>query len=236
LLNLTETVMTERFISARSGMKPLSILIADDHAVVRRGLRALLETQPGWWVCAEARDGNEAVGEAQRLKPELAILDIGMPELSGLQATARIRKAVPDTRVLILTMHNDGDLVEATVKAGAHGYLLKSDAEQDLIAAVDALMQNRTFFPPTVSAILPNALRSDPRGAPPVSPSDSLTNREQEITQLLAEGRSNKEVATKLCISTRTVENHRASIMKKLRCRSMADLVRYAIRSKIVEL
>jgi DNA-binding NarL/FixJ family response regulator len=219
-------------------MKPLSILIADDHALVRRGLRALLETQPGWWVCAEARDGNEAVGEAQRLRPELAILDIGMPELNGVQATARIRKAVPDTRVLILTMHNDGDLVEATVKAGAHGYLLKSDAEQDLIAAVDAVMQNRTFFAQTASAVAPHALRSEQkqRGATPARQSDPLTDREQEIMQLLAEGRSNKEVATKLGISARTVENHRANIMKKLRCRSMADLVRYAIRRKIVEL
>lgn len=216
-------------------MKPLSILIADDHAVVRRGLRALLETQPGWRVCAEARNGNEAVGEAQRLKPELAILDIGMPELNGLQATARIRKAVPHTRVLILTMHSDEDLVEATVKAGAHGYLLKSDAEQDLIAAVDALMHNRTFFTPTASEVVLHGL-SEPRGATSESRGDLLTDREQEILQLLAEGRSNKEAATKLGISTRTVENHRASIKKKLRCRSMADLVRCAIRKRIVEL
>jgi|ERR1019366_5245367 DNA-binding NarL/FixJ family response regulator len=217
-------------------MKPLSILIADDHALVRRGLRALLETQPGWRVCAEARNGNEAVGEAQRLKPELAILDIGMPELNGLQATARIRKAVPHTRVLILTMHNDEDLVEATVKAGAHGYLLKSDAEQDLIAAVDALMHNRTFFTPTASEVVLHGLRSEPRGATSESRGDLLTDREQEILQLLAEGRSNKEAATKLGIITRTVENHRASIKKKLRCRSMADLVRCAIRKRIVEL
>jgi len=217
-------------------MKPLSILIADDHAVVRRGLRALLETQPGWRVCAEARNGNEAVGEAQRLKPELAILDIGMPELNGLQATVLIRKAVPYTRVLILTMHNDEDLIEATVKAGAHGYLLKSDAEQDLIAAVDALMQNRTFFTQTASEVVLHSLRSGQAGASSRSRSDRLTNREQEITRLLAEGRSNKESAAKLGISTRTVENHRASIMKKLRCRSMADLVRFAIRKRIVEL
>jgi len=217
-------------------MKPLSILIADDHAVMRRGLRALLETQPGWTVCAEACNGNEAVAEAQRLRPELAILDIGMPELNGLQATARIRKAVPQTRVLILTMHNDEDLVEATVKAGAHGYLLKSDAEQDLIAAVDALMQNRTFFTQTASEIVLHGFRSEARGAASESRGDLLSNREREILQLLAEGRSNKEAATKLGISTRTVENHRASIKKKLRCRSMADLVRCAIRKRIVEL
>jgi DNA-binding NarL/FixJ family response regulator len=220
-------------------MKPLSILIADDHAVVRRGLRALLETQPGWMVCAEAGNGNEAVAEAQRLRPDIAILDIGMPELNGLQATARIRKAVPHTRVLILTMHNDVDLVEATVKAGAQGYLLKSDAEVDLIAAVDALRQNRTFFTPTASEVVLQGFRGEQRGAGGAtsgSREDVLTNREQEIMQLLAEGRSNKETATKLGISTRTVENHRASIKKKLRCRSMADLIRGAIRKKIVEL
>jgi DNA-binding NarL/FixJ family response regulator len=217
-------------------MKPFSILIADDHAVVLRGLRALLETQSEWRVCAEARDGNEAVREAQRLTPDLAILDIGMPELNGLQATARIRKAVPHTRVLILTMHNDEDLVEAAVKAGAHGYLLKSDAEQDLIAAVDALMQNKTFFTQTASEVVLHGFRSERGAAPSGSRSNRLTSREQEIMQLLAEGRSNKESATKLGISTRTVENHRASIMKKLRCRSMADLVRCAIRKRIVEL
>ena len=214
-------------------MKPLSILIADDHPVMRRGLRTLLESRPGWRVCAEACNGNQAVAEAQRLKPGIAILDIGMPELNGLLAAERIRKAVPSTRVLILTMHNDEDLVQATVKAGAHGYLLKSDAEQDLIAAVDALLQNKTFFTRAASEVLHHRLQNQARGTG--SGSNLLTNREQEVMQLLAEGSSNKEVATKLDLSTRTVESHRASIMKKLRCRSMADLVRFAIRKKILQ-
>jgi DNA-binding NarL/FixJ family response regulator len=214
-------------------MKTLSILVVDDHAVVRRGLRALLESQPGWSVCGEAANGNDAVAEAQRLHPDLVILDIGMPESNGLHATARIRKAFPDTRVLILSMHNDADLVEATAEAGAHGYLLKSDAEQDLIAAVEALMQNKTFF---TQAVLPHGPPSEEEAGAAGNGGDSLTPREQEIMQLLAEGRSNKEAATNLGISPRTVENHRASIMKKLRCRSMADLVRCAIRKKIVEL
>jgi DNA-binding NarL/FixJ family response regulator len=156
-----------------------------------------------------------------------------MPELNGLLAAERIRKAVPSTRVLILTMHNDEDLVQATVKAGAHGYLLKSDAEQDLIAAVDALLQNKTFFTRAASEVLHHRLQNQARGTG--SGSNLLTNREQEVMQLLAEGSSNKEVATKLDLSTRTVESHRASIMKKLRCRSMADLVRFAIRKKILQ-
>jgi len=215
-------------------MKPLLILIADDHPVMRRGLRALLDSRPGWRVCAEASNGNQAVAEAQRLRPRVAILDIGMPELNGLLATERIRKAVPSTRVLILTMHNDEDLIAATVKAGAHGYLLKSDAEQDLIAAVDALLQDKTFFTRTASEGLLHRLQDKARETASGSSGDLLTNREQEVMQLLAEGWSNKEVATKLGLSTRTVESHRASIMKKLGCRSLADLVRCAIRKRIL--
>jgi DNA-binding NarL/FixJ family response regulator len=217
-------------------MRPLSILIADDHAVVRRGMRALLESQPNWQVCGEAQNGREALEEAKRLKPDLAVLDITMPELNGLEAIARIRKEVPQTRVLVLTMHDDKELIQATVKAGAHGYLLKSDSERDLIIAVDRLAHHKAFFAQAAA----KTERSDLPGAGRSTTSQRhfglLTDREREVLQLLAEGKSNKEVAGRLGISTRTAESHRASIMRKLACRSIADLVHYAIRKRMVQL
>ena len=217
-------------------MKSLSILIADDHALIRRGMRTLLESQPNWQVCGEAQNGREALEEARRLKPDLAVLDITMPELNGLEAIARIRKEVPETRVLVLTMHDDKELIQAAVKAGAHGYLLKSDSERDLIVAVDRLAHHKGFFPQSAS----DTVRNDFRGAHRATSSQRLrgllTNREREVLQLLAEGRSNKEVAGRLGISTRTAETHRAGIMRKLACRSIADLVRYAIRKRMVQL
>jgi DNA-binding NarL/FixJ family response regulator len=217
-------------------MKSLSILIADDHALIRRGMRTLLESQPNWQVCGEAQNGREALEEARRLKPDLAVLDITMPELNGLEAIARLRKEVPETRVLVLTMHDDKELIQAAVKAGAHGYLLKSDSERDLIVAVDRLAHHKGFFPQSAS----DTVRNDFRGAHRATSSQRLrgllTNREREVLQLLAEGRSNKEVAGRLGISTRTAETHRAGIMRKLACRSIADLVRYAIRKRMVQL
>jgi DNA-binding NarL/FixJ family response regulator len=217
-------------------MKSLSILIADDHALIRRGMRTLLESQPNWQVCGEAQNGREALEEARRLKPDLAVLDITMPELNGLEAIARLRKEVPETRVLVLTMHDDKELIQAAVKAGAHGYLLKSDSERDLIVAVDRLAHHKGFFPQSAS----DTVRNDFRGAHRATSSQRLrgllTNREREVLQLLAEGRSNKEVAGRLGISTRTAETHRAGIMRKLACCSIADLVRYAIRKRMVQL
>jgi DNA-binding NarL/FixJ family response regulator len=216
-------------------MKPLSILIADDHAVVRRGMRALLETQPNWQVCGEAQNGREALEEARRLKPDLAVLDITMPELNGLEAIARIREEVPQTRVLVLTMHDDKELIQATVKAGAHGYLLKSDSERDLITAVDALAHDKAFFTQAASETVRNDFRGAHSGTASHRRGGLLTKRERQVLQLLAEGRSNKEVAGRLGISTRTAENHRANIMRKLACRSIADLIRYAIRKRMVQ-
>ncbi len=215
-------------------MRPLSILIADDHAVVRRGLRALLETQPEWRVCGEADNGREAVQKAQQLQPDLVILDISMPELNGLDATIQILEAVPQARILILTMHSNEELIEATVKAGAKGYLLKSDAERDLIAAVNALRQQKTFFTQAATDIFLDSFRGERRAGTRAN-GTRLTPREREIVQLLAEGRSNKGVAAALGISPRTVENHRAKIMDKLHLHSFGDLVRYAIRNRIVE-
>lgn len=216
-------------------MKLLSILIADDHAVVRRGLRSLLETQAGWTVCGEARNGREAVQKAERLKPDLAILDISMPELNGLEATVQVLKAVPNVHVLILTMHSSEELREAAVKAGAQGYVLKSEAERDLLAAVYALAQGNTFFGEAPSEFLRDDFRGKPGWVASETGGHRLTHREREILQLLGEGGTNKGVAAKLCISPRTVENHRASIMQKLRLHTLSELVRYAIRNRIVE-
>lgn len=214
--------------------KAVSILIADDHVVVRRGLRALLETQPGWRVCAEADNGLEAVRKAEQLRPDLVILDISMPDLNGISATARIRKAIPNSRILVLSMHCTEELVDATVKAGAQGYMLKSDAERDLVAAVDALAHHKTFFTHAATQILLDGFRN-PQRRMRGELDGRLTHRERQIVQSLAEGRSNKEVAARLSISVRTVENHRAKIMEKLHLRSFSNLVRYAIRNKIVE-
>jgi len=215
-------------------MQPASILIADDHALVRRGLRTLLETQPGWKVVSEVTNGHDAVEKAAELQPQVAILDVGMPRLNGMDAAALIFKASPKTRILMLTMHSAEDLIRQTLKAGASGFVLKSDAERDLIAAVDALLHNKTFFTSAASdVILANLRGTAPK--PSRSSGGSLSVREREIVQLLAEGKSNKEVAAVLNISTRTVENHRAKTMEKLKLRSFGELVRYAIRNRIVE-
>lgn len=215
-------------------MKTWSILVADDHVVVRRGLRAMLESQPKWKVVAEAGTGIEAVEKAVRLHPDLTIMDLSMPELNGLDATVAILRATPQARVLILTMHNTEEFIQNTLKSGARGYVLKSDAERDLVTAVEAILDNRTFFTPAVSETVLDCLRQKDRPVA-VGGTQGLTSRERQILQLLAEGRSNKEVAAALGISVRTVENHRAKIMRKLQLRTLSDLVRHAIRNKIVE-
>jgi DNA-binding NarL/FixJ family response regulator len=213
-------------------MKAISILIADDHVVIRKGLRTLLEERRGWKVVAEAANGREAVEKASRLKPDLVVMDLSMPELNGLDATPLILKAVPHTRILILTMHNTEELVEKTLQAGARGYVLKSDAESDLVTALEAVLDNRTFFTPASSEFGSDYWGRARSGTPAIP---SLSPRERQIIQLLAEGKSNKEVAGRLGISVRTAENHRARIMRKLQLRSLSDLVRHAIRNKIVE-
>lgn len=212
-------------------MKVRTILIADDHGVVRRGMRALLETDGRWRVVAEAADGREAVAKALEFRPDLAILDISMPGLNGLDACRSITKSLPETRVLILTVHRSGDLIARTLTAGARGYVLKSDAERDLIAAVEALLHDNTFFTAAVS----ETLKETVNGPADYHPEVSLSMRETEIVRLVAEGKSNKEVAAILGISTRTAENHRAHIMRKLGLHSLSELIRYAIRNKMVE-
>jgi DNA-binding NarL/FixJ family response regulator len=212
-------------------MPPLRILIADDHAVVRAGLRTLLESRSGWQVCAEAADGREAVDKASKLKPNVAILDIGMPLLNGVEAARRIHQASPNTEILILTMHESDDLVQQVVNAGARGYILKDDADRVLIAAVDSVRHHKPYFSTRVSTPpTPDAVPDSPR-----SSRSRLTPREREILQLLAEGKSNKEVASLLGISVNTAEAHRANIMLKLSLHSVTELVHYAIRNNIIK-
>jgi DNA-binding NarL/FixJ family response regulator len=212
---------------------PAQILIADDHEVVRRGLRALLSADPDWEICAEAANGREAVERARQLQPDLVILDTSMPELDGLGAARQIRKLLPATEVLILTTKHSENLVREVLEAGARGFSLKSDSGRDLIAAVEALLDHRPSFSPQVSEILLEGYLTGAgrkRGEHP-----ALTAREREIVQLLAEGKSNKEVASILRISVKTAETHRGHIMAKLNLRNLCDLVRYAIRNEIVQ-
>jgi DNA-binding NarL/FixJ family response regulator len=213
-------------------MTPLRILIADDHAVVRAGLRSLLESRDTWQVCAEASDGRDAVNQATKHQPDIAILDIGMPLLNGVEAARQIRKVSSRSEILILTMHESDDLVQQVVEAGARGYILKDDADRVLLAAVDALRQHKPYFSLRVSSA---AEVSETDGTDsPKSSRYRLTPREREILQLLAEGKSNKDVANLLGISVNTAEAHRANIMLKLDLHSLPELVLYAIRKKII--
>jgi DNA-binding NarL/FixJ family response regulator len=211
----------------------MRILLADDHEVVRRGMRVLLEARPGWQICDEAIDGRDAVEKAARHKPDVVILDIGMPVLNGLEAARQIRKDVPESEVLILTMHESEQVVREVVEAGARSYVLKSDAGRALVKAVEALAQHKTFFTSRVADLAARALRANDRDGTAAETS-VLTHREREVVQLLAEGRTNKDVAEGLGISVRTVETHRNNIMRKLGGHTLSDLVRYAVRNNLV--
>ena len=215
----------------------LRILIADDHEVARRGIRSLLESHPGWEVCGEARDGREAVELATKIKPDLILLDIGMPNLNGLEAARQILDTLPDAAILILTMHDTDQVVREVLRAGARGFLLKSDAGRDLVAAVEALQQQRTFFTMRVSQlVLEGYLGREPlEEKSPVDFHNALTGREREVIQLLAEGKTSKEVAVTLNLSVKTAETHRTNLMRKLDLHSVADLTRYAVRNGIVQ-
>lgn len=217
----------------------LRILIADDHEVARRGVRSLLESHPGWEVCAEAKDGRDAVELAEKTRPDLILLDIGMPNLNGLEAARQILARTPNVAILILTMHDSDHVIREVLQAGARGFLLKSDAGRDLVAAVDALQSQRTFFTTRVSEmVLSGFLNQDKDGDEMGSDldlsSDVLTSREREVIQLLAEGRTSKEVAVTLNLSVKTAETHRTNLMRKLDLHSVADLTRYAVRNGIV--
>ena len=216
-------------------MSKARILVADDHDIVRRGLRAVLEAEEGWTVCYEATNGREAVARTQELTPHVAVLDVSMPELNGLEACRQIVKTVPGTEVLVLTMHESEEVVREVLSAGASGYVLKSDAGHHLVAAVAALLRGEPFFSSRVAALVVQGYG----GRSSLTAGDELrrplTARERQIVQLLAEGRSNKEVAAALGISVKTAEAHRANIMRKLGAHSIGEVVRYAIRNRMVE-
>jgi len=217
----------------------LRILIADDHEVARRGIRSLLESHPGWDVCAEAKDGRDAVEQATSTKPDLVLLDIGMPNLNGLEAARQILATSPNVAILILTMHDSDNVIREVLRAGARGFLLKSDAGRDLVAAVEALESQKTFFTPRVSQMVLDGFLNREKKRSEIedvaNPSgDLLTAREREVIQLLAEGRTSKEVAVTLNLSVKTAETHRTNLMRKLGLHSVADLTRYAVRNGIV--
>ncbi len=215
-------------------MKTVRILVVDDHEVVRRGIRTLLEAQRGWIVCGEAATGSEALKQAKTLKPDVIVLDISMPELDGVEATRQIRKAVPEAGVLILTMHETDEVLREVLRAGASGYVAKSDAGDDLVAGVKALVKHRTFL--SVSALQSLMVSMAEEDEPVGEKSRSrLTPREHEIARLLGQGKSNKEIAAGLNISARTVETHRTNILQKLGLRSLSDLIHYTIRSGMVQ-
>jgi DNA-binding NarL/FixJ family response regulator len=212
----------------------LRILLADDHTLVREGLRKILEAQPGWEVVAEADDGRDAVRQALELKPDLVIVDLAMPQLSGVDAIQQIVRRQPSTRVLVLSMHADEVYVTRALKAGAHGYLLKDSAGTDLLKAVAALAQRKSFFSPAVSRVMLDDYVRQLAERGITDRYDTLSEREREVFQLIAEGRANKEIADILHLSTSTVETHRARILQKLDVHSAVEIVLYAVRRGII--
>jgi len=215
-------------------MKTPQILLADDHELVREGLRNILSTRPDWSVCGVARDGRDAVRQARELEPDVVILDVSMPELNGIEATREIVQSCPKTEVLVLTVHDSDTLIREVLDAGARGYVLKSDAATKLVAAVESLLVRKPYFTSHVNQIV---LEGYLDGVKPLKgePLRQLTSRETQVLQLLAEGQSNKEVAKLLDISVKTVETHRTNIMRKLGVHSIVELVRYAIKNEIIE-
>jgi DNA-binding NarL/FixJ family response regulator len=217
-------------------MQALKLLVADDHEIVRKGFRAILEAQRDCEVIGEAGDGRRAVELTKELRPDIVVLDISMPLLNGLEAARQIMKLRPQTKVLILTMHESDSLIREVLDTGARGYILKTDAGRDLVSAVEALRRNKTFFTSRVAQmILDGYLKGDARPLDGDAARDRLTPRQREIVQLLAEGKSSKEIAVALGLSVKTAETHRANIMRKLDCHSVSEVVRYAIRNKIID-
>lgn len=208
------------------------ILLADDHDLIREGLRTVIQAHPDWHVCGEARTGAEAINLARKLKPDVVVLDIGMSELNGLGAARKIHEELPQTEILMLSIHMSDALVKEALTVGARGYVLKTDAKKLLVIAIETLLRHKPFLSSEVSQLIVDQyLQGTGREIP-----DRLTPREKEIVQLLAEGKTSKEVAMVLNISVKTAETHRANIMRKLELGSFADLVRYAVRNRIVEL
>jgi DNA-binding NarL/FixJ family response regulator len=213
------------------------ILVVDDHDIIRRGLKQLLTSRPGWEVCGEAKTGREAVALAKQLQPDIVVMDVSMPELNGLEAARRIHKLFPKMGILILTLHFSDQLVHDIVAAGAGAYILKSDAARDLVVGVEALANQQTFFTPRAADVLLNAFsRKNSQLDLRVLNRSRLTPREREIVKLLAEGKTSREAALALGISVKTAETHRANIMRKLEVHSVSEVVRYAVQNHIIEI
>lgn len=214
----------------------IRILIADDHDVVRQGTKAVVERQPGWEVCGVAANGREAVAQAIALKPDVVILDMTMPELNGLEAAIQIKRELPRTEILMFTAHENDDLIRKAFEAGVKSFVFKTEAHEYLVEATESLARHKPFFTAKVSDILfSNMLNRSATPHDDTDPGQRLSARERETVQLIAEGKSNKEVAAALGISVRTAETHRASVLRKLNLDSIAGLVRYAIRNKLIE-
>jgi DNA-binding NarL/FixJ family response regulator len=231
----------EKNVASHPEVKPYRILIADDHILVRRGLRTLLETHPGWEVSCEAATGVEAVEHIRKGKADLVIMDLTMPEMNGLEAARTIRQESPATEVLVLTMHFNDELAREVLRSGALGYVLKSDPDKDLLAAVDHMRQHQPYFSTRLAIsmaqnfIAPSAGTDGASDDGPPGEDDPLTDRELEVARLLAHGKSNKETAAALGVSSRTIESHRNHIMNKMGFASFSDLVRFAVRNNLVE-
>jgi DNA-binding NarL/FixJ family response regulator len=223
--------------SAAATPKPYKILVVDDHSIVRRGIRSLLETQPDMQVCAEAADGATAMEQVIKERPNLVVLDLTMPEKNGLEVTRLIREESPSSEVLILTMHFSEEVAREVLRCGARGYILKSDADSELLAAVRHIKNNKPFFTGKLAASMAESFVRDTRGSGNNGKAEdvALSNREMEVVQLLARGKSNKEAAAMLGVSTRTVESHRNHIMRKMEFGSFSDLIRFAIRSNLIQ-
>jgi DNA-binding NarL/FixJ family response regulator len=209
----------------------LQILIADDHEIVRRGVRGIIEAHPGWEVCCEAADGDAVLDLVLRHHPNIAILDVSLPGLNGIAVTRQLRQSCPETQVLLFTMHDDDETVSGGLAAGARGYILKNDGDEQLVSAIAALSAHRPYFSAVVSELLLDAAMHDRKK----SRLESFTVRELEVAQLIAEGESNKRIARKLGISIKTVESHRAAAMRKAGVRTAAEFVRFAIRHNLIQ-
>jgi DNA-binding NarL/FixJ family response regulator len=215
-------------------MKKLRILLVDDHEVLRRGLRAILTERADWEICGEASDGRQAVEMAKKLRPDVIVMDLAMPELNGLEATRQIRRVLPRAEVLVLTFDESEALVQEVIAAGARGYVLKNDVSNVLVHAVESLAQHRPYFTSKAAEVLLGGFGREKKHEMPAVAGNPLTPREREIVQLVAEGKSTKELAHLLGISAKTAENHRTNIMRKLKVKSATELVRYAIRNKMI--
>jgi DNA-binding NarL/FixJ family response regulator len=216
-------------------MRRLKILVADDHELMRTGVRALIEQEPEWQVCGTATNGQEAVDAARKLKPDVVILDMTMPELDGLEALRGIKRALPNTEVVIFSAHHSEEVIGQLFEAGAKSYIQKSDAGRYLVAAIKSIADHRPFFTSEISQVLFAKFLSGSAGKKQNGQEHTVTSRERDVVRLLAGGNSNKEVANCLGISIRTAETHRATLMRKLGLESLAALVRYAIRNNIID-